>query len=352
MPLQVVLRPSAKDDRATEWASIFEQPIHLLRRVCGVFLVAETLVSAVSCPLALEVIDEQSTRSKNEVELLRRMRWSGDVVAQFGSCEVLGKTCSVVEATDCSLADLLRTARKETGSAVLPLNKSLPILIEVLRGVRDLDREGIVHSRLSEKEIFMKDGHALVGDLGEARLLLEAEVGFGRLAPFVGFSFRHPPETLAGNPSGASNTVWAVGLVFARMALGYIPTKAAVGRHVESLKAFLAKEGAHEAVYRLLRENFTIEADEGFGALDPVAQNLLTGMLKRDPERRWTADQALVAASTFALQSGLSLPRTRKPKLPPRWWEAALDVESVGRSRRREAPASAGPTEAAPPAWQ
>lgn len=43
--------------------------------------------------------------------------------------------------------------------------ESLPILVDVLRGVRDLSAAGLSHRRLGAS-VFMKDGRALIGNLG------------------------------------------------------------------------------------------------------------------------------------------------------------------------------------------
>lgn len=51
------------------------------------------------------------------------------------------------------------------------LKTSLPLLIDMLRGIRDLERSGVVHCDLTPKTIRLKGGRALIAGLKSAIIL-------------------------------------------------------------------------------------------------------------------------------------------------------------------------------------
>lgn len=56
----------------------------------------------------------------------------------------------------------------------MPLDISLPLLVDMLRGAQDLDAAGISHCGLEAVDVKLAKGRAVLGDLGSATIVGEA----------------------------------------------------------------------------------------------------------------------------------------------------------------------------------
>lgn len=61
----------------------------------------------------------------------------------------------------------------------MPLDEALPILVDLLRGARDLERLDIVHGDLSEHNVLLKGGRPLLSDFGSATVVGESDRALG-----------------------------------------------------------------------------------------------------------------------------------------------------------------------------
>jgi len=276
------------------------------------------------CSIAIKVASTDGKETQNEIDMLRKLRFSGNVVALLASQEVSERSFLLMEAADTNLKEFWSTAR----DGPMPLSESLPILIDLLRGARDVGQAGIVHAAISEENILMKGGRPLFSDFGAAAVVSETDRAFGTRSAhrIPGISqYSLPPETIRGLPTGTSNNVWQVGAVFAKMCLGYIPMESFVKRVSPDLAEREWEPEVDDLVQDLVRQKFSVAQDAGVAALEDDAKRLIEGMLQTTPESRWGAVGALQEAIAIAERQGIEVPPERAPfELPVPWssdWE-------------------------------
>jgi len=281
--------------------------------------------------VAFKVMRTQDPETSRELVIMQRMRHSGHVVEFLGS-QIFPETAyMMMEAVDGSLAAFLQGLPPPgAGACAMPLVDSLPLLIDLLRGIQDLERERIVHGDLTEFNVVLKGGRALIADFGLSAVLDETDDDVGRtslLGKIMPSLTRHAPETIDGYPSGLSNNVWAVGMIFAKMSLGYLPTEKLIERlEPESLENW--REEGRRHVRQLIGWFFSMRDDAGFKALnashpdtEPVRE-ILMGLLEVSPERRWSASGALQMALKVAQERGIKVQPPRRPPSVPGEWES------------------------------
>lgn len=97
----------------------------------------------------------------------------------------------------------------------VPMNESLPILIDILHGLRSLELAGVMNFDLTPENVLLKGGRAYIAPLGRCCLLHDGDTGFGRGSFWdregflLGSSLNHAPEMLGGKITGPSDSVWA-----------------------------------------------------------------------------------------------------------------------------------------------
>mmetsp|Transcript_56968 Transcript_56968/g.165088 ORF Transcript_56968/g.165088 Transcript_56968/m.165088 type:complete len:492 (-) Transcript_56968:128-1603(-) len=223
----------------------------------------------------------------------------------------------------------------------MPLEESLPVLVDILRGVRDLEDAGIIHASLTPLSVVMDDDdRALIRDLCFACLhhdgepSLRCDVFQDQRNRVVGSLLFQSPEVEDGKPTGPENHVWSVGIMFAHMCLGYIPTKRAVmmNMHPEERNGEIALSDPRyrENIRGVLRNSFSIESDPSYSFLHAGVRRVLSGMLAKRVGARWSTSKCLKEVEKLAKASGVSLPEARKPpSLPPPWPQATADTPSI-----------------------
>jgi len=211
----------------------------------------------------------------------------------------------------CTLRELLnkQLAWSPRGT-LLPLKRSLPILIDMLRGLKNLQSAGIVLGDLTEASVHIWRGRAFLGGYDTGCIAHNGDRRFScsrwdeNRDGWIGSACRHAPEMFDGLPTGASNSVWAVGLIFAEIALGYKPTELPGPKTEE----YDADDEGRRSIRELIREHFFITRVEGFDKLLPCVQELLAGMLAKSPADRWTAAEALEKAQAVAESFDIEVP--------------------------------------------
>jgi len=269
-----------------------------------------------SCPggaVAIKSMMPRVWEVRNQIRALGLLRSSGNVVGYLGSQVFVDRVFLFMEAADESLADYI-DRRAASGDWPLALNESLPMLVDLLRGARDLGRASVVHGAISEENVLLKAGRPLLADFGCAAVLsADDDVGLGSFSFGARVSeFRFPPETIRGVPTGPSNHVWQLGALFGVLCLGHDPVMWAVLPQRPDLLSSDWEPEMDDAVQDIIRRGVPLRADRAFAELgDADAQRLLEGMLEVSTERRWSVEGALAEAEAVAARRGIALPAER-----------------------------------------
>jgi len=266
-------------------------------------------------PVAIKVRDAMwwEATMQPEVFMLRALALadSGNVVQYLGSRCVSSRCFLMTVAADNTMEEEIKRWR-EVGMTQMPLKLSLPMLIDLLRGVRDMDQEGIVHGDLTEETVLMKDGRPLIGGFSSASILdTESKHGGPRFVSTIA-THRIPPETDRGWPSGPSNNIWQVGAIFAEMRLGHSPMLEALKRLVPHFEDDPLDHVVEDRVLSVLRERFSVLRDPVAATLEADSQELLAGLLATRPEERWDSATALARAIAIAERRGIEVPPERQ----------------------------------------
>mmetsp|Transcript_23600 Transcript_23600/g.67644 ORF Transcript_23600/g.67644 Transcript_23600/m.67644 type:complete len:558 (+) Transcript_23600:37-1710(+) len=307
-----------------DWARLFVEgslrAVFVEHGMCEVYvgLVKSELVnSGGSARVAVKVVPSTLRETQTEVRMLQRLRHSGNVVHLIASQDLGVATYTLMPAADETLESWLSRREDDALFFNTQANESLPLLIDLLRGVRDIHDAGIVHGAIAPENVLLIDGRPLFTDFESAVVIEASDEHFGHSSvegvPSVS-EYLLPPETIRGVPTGASNMIWQVGLIFARAVLGYIPTESAVWRHNPDMAQVSWTPDVDDSVQDFIRQNFSIEEDFGVSKLlGEDFRGLLRGMLRHSPEDRWDATTALAEAERVARLHGVPVPAERSP---------------------------------------
>lgn len=116
-----------------------------------------TCVYDEDCRVAIKVMDSKDVETHNEIRMMKLLRLSGNVVTYLASEEFSDSTYMLMPAADGTLAKYISGLGK-AGRREMPLDDSLPILIDLLRGIRDLNEMHVVHCALTEEKVLLKEG--------------------------------------------------------------------------------------------------------------------------------------------------------------------------------------------------
>lgn len=313
----------------TDWAKLFVdgtlRPVWIDEGRCEI-LVAECATDP-GVHLAVKIMSSEAKETKNDIKMMQMLRQSGNVVSLLGSQDVGPLTFLLMPAAQLDLEQWLRYKR-ETQTRFSTPEESLPMLIDLLRGIKDLGDVGIVHPAIEPSNILLKDGRPLISDFASAVIIDKSDLNFGtgsmdnlpRMNQFV-----LPPETIRGLPTGGSNMVWQVGLIFFRILFGYLPTESAVWRIDKTLMESDWTPEVDDVVQDIIRNHFFIEEEYGCKAFleeHEDIRKLLEGMLEVDPEDRWDAAKALREAETVARRRSIKVPAERQPPVIIMQWHS------------------------------
>lgn len=202
-----------------------------------------------------------------------------------------------------------------TSQPFLPWARSLPILADVLHGLRSLEEAGAVHCDLTAEDVALIDGRAYVTGLGKTCFQpLEEEVGAigaRHRCNFLGSRARKAPEMRTDGLVGSAGHVWSAGLLLAEMVFG----PAAVARHLAGGTARRWPFGPPQG------DGHPIERLPGWSRAPPGVQALLQEMLHDAAPRRGTTGEALQFVAAVAAKLGVGV-REAAPALllPSGWW--------------------------------
>jgi len=196
------------------------------------------------------------------------------------------------------------------------LERSLPILAQILRSAADLEKAGLIHAGLSTKCILYADDEVMVTGLSEVCMLSDAEPGLscnrssGSTEWGIGDPLWQPPEVTDGTPKGPKDHVWAVGMIFLALCEGCNPLEEIMdmARHTSDKDA----EGwrrRRATAFRRLRVRTEMFARWS----SPDVRRLVRGLLAEDPEDRWSTEDALAEVTAIAIACGIPMPGAGAP---------------------------------------
>jgi len=313
------------------------------------------LVADVRSRVCFKVADADCITTQREISIVERLcgecgrlngtpgsrASSGHVVSYFESKTIGDKAYFLMQPAGPSLVDFIdfemygEDAEAEVSSCLhLPLRVSLPILIDILRGLVDLEAAGVLHGALTAKTVMLSrtkastQVRALIsglsgacfqrGDPDHAQLcarLADDEADF-----FVTSPLSQPPDAKNGAPVGPSDHVWSAGIILAQMCFSYNPLEEAILRRYPSSSISEFDRLDRRFVRDFAAEHFTIQEDAFFAALPSDLQRLLSRMLEVDPRQRLTTAAALDEAKALARARGIAIAaRLKSVDLPDAW---------------------------------
>lgn len=357
-----------------KWAERFAPgSLRLLDAGPGAAMFEAMLDADLETGVAVRVLSTKSREARHELEMLGRLRALSLLGVQNFTCimsdferVVQGDwTYILVEASEYDLGTLLRayrilmpnvpglpttrmkndggsTAEWQEGMLSVPMSEALPILLDLLRGLRHLQAAGMVHANLSPENVLFVDDRPMIAGLCDV-CLLTSEDGFGpemvadsqTSKRFVSSVLLQPPEATTGAPTSSESHVWTVGVLYVWMRFGYNPVERAalvsfgVGAEAgettirQADKDFEGRERLRET----LRRNFRLGLDPSFRALGEAERAILRGMLDPNPKSRWSADFAWREAYKLVQAEGIEIAPVRDPpRLPDSWPSDARSV--------------------------
>jgi len=290
-----------------------------------------------ACDPGFEVafqIAEATPESETAVLAMQRLQHSGSVLSLYESRHVEKAIFFLTESPGEETLESMLFATWEhkkrsgaSGDLAMPPGVALDLLIDLLEGLKAMEDAGIVHGSLMESRICVKADHtgwrAVISDFRDARFIDQPGLGAQSLSP----AFHHAPEMVGGYPTGLTNNVWQIGLIFARMLAGglSVPTMTELEKLTGKggVRSLDLHAGGRDYIRHFVAKKFDVLKSDGIVGLDPEYTDLVglaAGMLTRDPARRWSASGALEAALKVAAGRGHVVREAReRPTLPPEW---------------------------------
>mmetsp|Transcript_1952 Transcript_1952/g.5899 ORF Transcript_1952/g.5899 Transcript_1952/m.5899 type:complete len:544 (+) Transcript_1952:90-1721(+) len=348
----------------SDWALAFRGPLRLIANGAGEQIYGLDLTSDAGVAVELTTKDARSPHARRELAAIRRLVsfcdlgacQGGHVAMPLETC-VLGSVAYqlaeghgeylVDQLAASQFSDILaiweRTSGGETFSEALqsPMTaeEGLLILVDILRGLHDLELAGLLHGSLTPEAIFCVNGRATVAGLGRVCSMHDVDAdlrcgGLREAGDLVYISaFWHAPEMVGGAPTGPENHVWSAGLILCEMLFGYNPVEDAVLRHEPGVSLY---DTDAEAIRELVRQRWTrIELEEPFALLEPDMQGLLSDMLSRDTSLRPSTAEVLARAAKMVEARGIRVPAARaRPRLPGGRASTPSTLRSAGEARQ------------------
>lgn len=200
-----------------------------------------------------------------------------------------------------------------------PFPELLPLLIQVIRGMRYLRQQGIYHRDLSSNNILValenQKRVAKIVDFGVAKIVRESAgsgdpEGVTQQGSFLGKFSYAAPEFFFGEPVDWRCDLYSLGVVFHRLLTGRAPLE------VASRKSFALWLEAHRTPPELV-----VSAPDGLPPLPPAVSGLVVRMLGRKPSQRpQSYDEILIVLETAqreATRGGLEPDTLEISTLPP-----------------------------------
>jgi serine/threonine-protein kinase len=174
------------------------------------------------------------------------------------------------------LATVVRNRLKHpvASKRLLPLERSLSLVIDVLDGLGYAHEEGVVHQDIKPANILVEERRArpLIADFGIAKA---AQAEYTSQGLVVGSPTYFSPEQAAGRETDRRTDIYAVGVMLFEMLSGDLP---------------IHHEGVREKIIRKIRTPhtfFTAPPSAYSPLIDARLEEIILTALSPDPERRY-----------------------------------------------------------------
>jgi len=273
-----------------------------------------------SFDIAIKMLDvstpQRAEAVAREIDNLKRLsgRSMIEVFSVMPSAMVDGRINNflvMMEAADGNLRNQVLCDGCDVGLA-----DRLQVMIDTLRGLRRMHREGYIHRNIKPENIFVMRTdrladqgrlHAKVGDLGNARTNREIreEMWDGDKPQIFGTREYIAPEVWAGRRDSCKRDVWAAGIVLYELFVGRLPAFFREERFANP-PASLDDDPLRLAVPK----EFLIREDEGFLELrekEPQLAALLASMLQKNRWLRPSSEKALRILKEITTAKGITV---------------------------------------------
>mmetsp|Transcript_94473 Transcript_94473/g.272098 ORF Transcript_94473/g.272098 Transcript_94473/m.272098 type:complete len:355 (+) Transcript_94473:534-1598(+) len=214
------------------------------------------------------------------------------------------------EAEDGSLLDYMRPKMRAMprGSPLMPYRVSLPLLVDMLRGVMLLNDAGIL-AVLTERNLGMKNGRVVFSNFESTTVAVSPSTSVSLSGHTLSAAREAPELNMVFPKTWATSNTWSIGLIFAAMCTGRSPTERYIEKRFPQVsKAFGTKAGDNQ-VRDIIRWHFSVFFDDDVKQLeDEKIKELINGMLREEPEKRWTVEEALQFTLELAKDRGIEVP--------------------------------------------
>jgi uncharacterized RDD family membrane protein YckC len=190
----------------------------------GMGKVYEAQDAATGRHVALKLIAAQYAGSPEAVERFRREGRLASALSHprcvfvLAADEQAGRPYIVMELMPGdTLEDLLRK------QGPLPPEHALPKILDVIEGLKEAHRLGVVHRDVKPSNCFLEpDGHVKVGDFGLAKSLVSG-AHLTKTGSFLGTVLYASPEQIKGEPTGPHSDVYSVAATLYCLLTGRAP---------------------------------------------------------------------------------------------------------------------------------
>lgn len=234
-----------------------------------------------SCSVAIKVMSKAELSSaedraymQSEVELMKRVRGHPNVVTLLDSYE--DKSFFYIVAELCTGKELMDRILSETHFSEKVASSFFK---QMLLALQFCHSKGVVHRDLKpENFLFASSDPAAPLKLTDFGLAASISSPDEELTEPMGSAYYIAPEIFTKRYTKAVD-VWSLGVILFLMLSGNVP----FGQNAETEKE----------VYKCIqREDLVFDAKQWLG-ISPLAKQLLTGLLEKDPFKRYTIEQAL-----------------------------------------------------------
>ncbi len=267
----------------------------------GMGVVYEARHTTLGKRFAVKILREQATASDDAVARFRQEAKSATRIGHDNIVQItdFGETDGGASYLVMELLDGEDLARVLASEHTLPLERAIPILLQVCRALGAAHDKGIVHRDLKPENIFLvsrggEPDFVKIVDFGMAKMNDQETPGVpGRKLTKTGMIFGTPEymstEQAYGRPTDHRSDIYAVGIIAYEMLTGRVPFSG------ESFMAILSQHML-DAPPRMSEANPHVRVPEAL-------ERVIVACLAKSPDERPQSMQELSRALTRAVES-------------------------------------------------
>ena len=223
---------------------------------------------------------------ENEVQLTTPLKHPR-VINAYGGYPTGERAFLALEFCEGTLDAELGDAGLGASGAQLPLEQAYSFVLEVAQGLSHSHQRQILHRDVKPANVFLRDGHAKLGDFGTGAYISDAFGAPPQSAEKVGTAFYMAPEIFQGKSATVRSDVYSLGILAYEVISG---TRPFTGDNEDEL--MLAHSSGVPVSLRQLRRE-----------VSPEVNRVVACAMSRTPEKRFNSAEAFVVA--FAEATGL-----------------------------------------------